>query len=227
MMARWYRQFGIILIMQFKHGYLRHKEGIMGRIKVAILIIMLVFIAAPAALADSWTPWYIVSSSLPDPANPPGGAGWTAWSSNPVTPVVVPNQNYLWIGAENIPRPNYMKIGELRFTYSFEDFAYPDYGGPGGNEAAGGGTFTYWHGYTVFPGGNLETEVVDFHIIPQPSWEWFRFQNIPEPGHVGGNLTIFAMSMDTNCVPIPLPGAVWLLGSGLLGLGAWRRVWKS
>jgi hypothetical protein len=198
----------------------------MDRIKLAILIIMLVFIAAPVAQADSWNPWYMVSSSLPDPVNPPGGAGWTAWSSNPV---VVPDQNYLWIGAENIPRPNYMKIGELRFTYSFENFAYPDYGGPGGNEAAGGGTFTYWHGYTVSQGPPLwlETEVVDFHIVPQPSWEWFRFQNIPEPGLPGGNLTIIAMSIDTSCVPIPLPGAVWLLGSGLVGLVGWMRLKKG
>ena len=27
--------------------------------------------------------------------------------------------------------------------------------------------------------------------------------------------------------PVPLPGAVWLLGSGLLGLGGWRRFRKS
>ena len=36
------------------------------------------------------------------------------------------------------------------------------------------------------------------------------------------------MIMDiSSAAPIPIPGAVWLLGSGLLGLGAWRRFKKS
>jgi hypothetical protein len=32
---------------------------------------------------------------------------------------------------------------------------------------------------------------------------------------------------DNSCPPVPLPSAVWLLGSGLLGLGGWRRFRKS
>lgn len=31
----------------------------------------------------------------------------------------------------------------------------------------------------------------------------------------------------TQTTPIPLPGAVWLLGSGLLGLAGWRKFRKS
>lgn len=36
-----------------------------------------------------------------------------------------------------------------------------------------------------------------------------------------------ASSGSASANPVPLPGAVWLLGSGLLGLGGWKRFRKS
>jgi len=33
--------------------------------------------------------------------------------------------------------------------------------------------------------------------------------------------------LDATITTVPIPGALWLLGSGLLGLTGWRRIRKS
>jgi hypothetical protein len=191
----------------------------MGKLKVAALIIILVLIAPAGVLATSWTPWYIVSSSPADPTTPPGGAGWTAWQSG--DNLVVNDQQYFWIGAQNVFQPDFTKTGTLFFSYYFTGGALPDYQ----NEVAGSGNFTWFDWHINSYGTNYEEAIINFVIFPQPEWEWFQFQNIPEPGWPPGTLTITAITIDTTCVP--LPGALLLLGSGLLGLTGWRRVRKS
>jgi len=77
-----------------------------------------------------------------------------------------------------------------------------------------------------------QTVTVDTY---QPTWFAFNFAGIDElrfdasggtyAGYSGGPGAQFAMDDFTfnEPSPVPAPAAVWLFGSGFLGLGAFRR----
>lgn len=62
----------------------------------------------------------------------------------------------------------------------------------------------------------------ELNFFPQPGWEWVRYENVSS-----GQVWADGAWIDTYCHTVPIPGAVWLLGSGLLGLAGWRRTRKS
>lgn len=96
----------------------------------------------------------------------------------------------------------------------------------------------YWsaHGYlSDLPGGTTnvlingdtgETVYAQYHLglgqvwVTSMAWEW----EYPDAGSQGLSNEL---TMAKNYGPVPIPGAVWLLGSGLLGLTSWRRFRKS
>ncbi len=60
--------------------------------------------------------------------------------------------------------------------------------------------------------GNYNTEVF---YNESSDWEWYQTGTNYPKGGVNGMFAVFS--------PVPIPGAVWLLGSGLIGLVGIRR----
>lgn len=71
------------------------------------------------------------------------------------------------------------------------------------------------------------TEAFDFVLSPNPVQEWIglRFNDYTD------GVYIDQVVIDTWCTddpsPVPIPGAVWLLGSGLIGLVGLRRKFQG
>jgi hypothetical protein len=68
-----------------------------------------------------------------------------------------------------------------------------------------GGTGYWWH-------------VTEEWVMPQLDAEYFYLQTT-----YGTATLIDAVDIQTICSPVPIPGAVWLLGGGILGLVGLRR----
>ena len=87
---------------------------------------------------------------------------------------------------------------------------------------------TYAYNGLVVP--NVNTKVMDFYGFVAGAGEFFTNFNIAiEP--YSGSFPYYGPAIDNVTLgtagAVPIPGAVWLLGSGLLGLGGWRRFRKS
>jgi|GEM_PF-6880747 len=68
------------------------------------------------------------------------------------------------------------------------------------------------------------TDVWDLSLWPNPWWEVI---DVGDP--YGGPLLVSQVVVDTWCVgsAVPVPAAIWLLGSGLIGLLGFRRKFKG
>ena len=72
----------------------------------------------------------------------------------------------------------------------------------------------------------LLKEMISGEDAPIPSNTTYRgYGSQPDTPITAIGSKGYIIERDTN--PVPLPGAVWLLGSGLLGLAGWRRLKKS
>ena len=73
------------------------------------------------------------------------------------------------------------------------------------------------------------TYVYDFMLSPNPEEEWIGIKfaaygsSYTEGAPTWGNAVIDQIVIDTQCASVPVPAAVWLLGSGLIGLVGIRR----
>lgn len=109
-------------------------------------------------------------------------------------------------------------------TFNISDSAYSSWQGPAGLnwELAAG---TYWLAFgVVTPYADLVANMPFnaayplSHVAVGTPWE--------NCDYVSEYLKIGIRVYDNSLPPVPLPGAVWLLGSGLLGLLGWRRFSK-
>ena len=77
--------------------------------------------------------------------------------------------------------------------------------------------------FGYFYGQHLEFDVDDLttYIGLEDIEEWRGWVSEPEYGMID------SIQLEIETVPIPIPGAVWMLGSGLVGLVALRRKKKA
>jgi len=87
---------------------------------------------------------------------------------------------------------------------------------------------TYWVAFEAQPGFDGYMPFPSMTPLANEAIRWVRegidtgYRNTDA---IGADFGLGVRISDSNAVP--LPGAVWLMGSGLLGLGAWRRFRKS
>jgi hypothetical protein len=214
---------------------------VMKRISLIMVLCLAVVLAAglPAA-ADFWTPYYTLS----DPGDTPPGPGGNVWAElNPSAMVWLTSGAYVWVGAENNYQANAVKTGFIQAWYQAGgalffpsrlmaiDFAVGGQSGPRPPSwddpsktfiGTGGG----YEEYDSVLGAYVGFGEASLNFFPQPGWEWVRFENVS-----GGTIYVDSALIYTFCNPVnpvPIPGAVWLLGSGLLGLvGAGYRRFRS
>ncbi len=74
--------------------------------------------------------------------------------------------------------------------------------------------------HCVLTGTNLWLVNMWAEITPNPEWEALTF-NLSVPG--GAYLWLDDLHIATESIAVPIPSAVWLLGSGLIGLVGIRR----
>jgi hypothetical protein len=120
--------------------------------------------------------------------------------------------------------------GTMRFSSTFTlptSASTPGWFGPSNLSwvlAAG----TYWVAFEAQPGFDGYMPFPSMTPLANEAIRWVRDGS--DTGYrntdvIGADFGLGVRISDSNAVP--LPGAVWLMGSGLLGLGAWRRFRKS
>lgn len=112
----------------------------------------------------------------------------------------------------NFDTPNPQKEIRLQITYLNIDSAPNVLGFYGSGPLAYDLSFDY-----VSHGENWYTDIYDLTVWPNPEWEVFLI------GNQYGPVMISQVVVDTWCEPVPVPAAIWLLGSGLIGLVGLRR----
>jgi len=124
------------------------------------------------------------------------------------------------LALDNFEYPNPVKEIRLQITYQNQGFL------PGIGSVTGSPPVD-WEPYLVASVPVLGspgwfTDVWDLTLWPNPGFEFVLVDDFPF-------LLVSQVVVDTLCAPaaVPVPGAVWLLGSGLIGLLGLRRKFKS
>jgi hypothetical protein len=168
--------------------------------KRMIILTLLVFIFCPTILlATAIPPWQ------PDHYN-----DWTR--------PIAENGNY-YFPLENWFNPNGVKNLWIYIEYSGSTEMFPGLeimSSPPAKITFGPIESTYIPG-TFYPGMGTFTET--FILIPQPYWESIMV-------HPDGDQLITYAAMASKCT-VPIPGAIWLFGAGLMGLTAMRKKFKK
>jgi len=101
-------------------------------------------------------------------------------------------------------------------NYTGLNYAWQGSTGYAGNLAAG----TYWIAFTV-PTSSAFSGGMGYTPPPSPM--------SPEAYHLTstGMWKNYELDLGARIEAVPVPGAIWLLGSGLLGLAGWRRFRKG
>lgn len=121
----------------------------------------------------------------------------------------------------NFETPNPVKEIRLQVTYLNIDSA-PNVLGVYGSDPQMDWQIS-WFDY-VSHGENWYTDVYDLTLWPNPSYE------VIDVGNQFGPVLVSQVVVDTWCVggpAVPVPAAIWLLGSGLIGLLGLRRKFRG
>ena len=136
--------------------------------------------------------------------------------------VEVSGHDELTFYMDNYDSPNPVKLVRVQITYFW--FGPEPLGFDVWTELDGEDTFYPAELFEVcgHPDGWI-TAAYDFSIMPNPFEEWIGLKFNGYPAFID------QVVIDTVCVgsAVPIPGAVWLLGSGLVGLVGLRRKFKS
>ena len=129
------------------------------------------------------------------------GENWYTYDNGPYCDTAFPTQAYLW-DSEN---------GQWTDTES--DFTKPVDPSLAATLLAGG--LSAADAIALYNGSGGGTGF----DLAESGYDWIQYVKVEGiSGFAGGELDAFA-----DVAPVPIPGAVWLLGSGLLGLAGFRR----